>query len=178
MLGIEDFFLKSIMTNPDFLSTGPVHNVNLLLPAFFDKVQKSILLYKQSYPAQDIFMLETYRSNTLQEIYFNRGASKLKKDGMHHFGIACDCMFVIDGQRTFKGDVELLRRIHEFMGLTILGMWDSLHVQYIPVGEQQALRAAVTGRIATFQKESGLPVTSEPDGATITEATNQFPRWA
>jgi hypothetical protein len=174
MLGIETFFLTSLMTSPDFLSTKPVDDIGLLFPPFLDKLKKSVILYKKSYPDQNIIFIETYRSNTLQEIYYNRGSSKLRQNGMHHYGIAADCMFEIDGQRTFKGDIELLRQIHTFNGLTILGMWDSLHVQFIPVSEQQQLRMNVTTKIKSFQAGYALPVTGEPDVLTIQKAITIF----
>lgn len=174
MLGIETFFLTSLMTSPDFLSNKPVDNVDLLLPDFLTRLKQSVILYKKSYPEQDIIFLETYRSNTLQEIYFNRGSSKLKQNGMHHYGIAADCIFEIDGQRTFKGDVELLRQIHEFNGLYTLGMWDALHVQFIPVNQQQQLRTDVENKIRSFQTACALSPTGEPDTSTIQKAIAVF----
>lgn len=143
MKKIVDFYINTILKSPKYNSPDPVDDINLLFPdfkvAFFACVEK----YKKKYPDQDVIFTETYRSNVLQEKYYNNGASKIKKDGMHHFGIAGDSIFIINGKRTYKGDVNLLRRIYKDSGLTILGMWDPLHVQYIPVAKQQELRNMV-----------------------------------
>lgn len=174
MKNIEDFFLRTLVTSPEFLSKAPVANQALLFPAFVEKLKQSIAMYRQTHPDHDITFTETYRSNTLQEIHFNNGASKIKKDGMHHYGIAVDCIFIIGGKRTFKGDVNLLRSIHKKNGLTILGVWDALHVQFITVADQPQLRKDVVNKIKAFQKTSNLPQTGEPDTATIAAAKKAF----
>ena len=174
MKNIEDFFLRTLITSPRFLSKDPVDDQKLLFPAFADKLKQSIAIYQQTHPDHNITFSETYRSNTLQGIHFNNGASKIKKDGMHHYGIAVDCIFIIGGKRTFKGDVNLLRSIHKKNGLTILGTWDALHVQFIPVSDQAQLRKDVVNKILAFQKTNNLPQTGEPDKATITKAKQIF----
>jgi hypothetical protein len=174
MNNIDNFFLQTLMTSPRFPSPDPVDDQHLLYPPFVEKLKDSIRLYRQTYPDQDIDFTETYRSNTLQEVYFNSGASKIRRDGMHHYGIAVDCIFVIGGKRTYKGDITLLRSIHKNNGLTILGMWDALHVQFITVGEQAGLRKDVVSAIQSFQNEHALPVTGEPDDATIARAKVVF----
>jgi hypothetical protein len=137
------FFTGVLAKSPKFTSAKPVSDPALLFPDFLNKVNSCIKEYKKTYPNQDITFTETYRSNTLQAIHFKNGASKIKKNGMHHYGIAADCIFIIDGKKTYKGDVALIRKIYKANGLTILGMWDALHVQYISVAEQQQLRDMV-----------------------------------
>ena len=183
MKKIVDFFVKNIVNSPKFNSPNPVSDMDLLLPEFKNKFAQCVTQYKTKYPDQDVVFVETYRSNTLQEQYYNSGASKIKKDGMHHFGIAGDSIFVINGKRTYKGDVNLLRKIYKQNGLTILGMWDPLHVQFIAVEEQQELRkmvnaatitmhAVATPEIATVDKTEAfmdggkyLVMTTPPVGA-------------
>ncbi len=143
MKEIADFFVKVLMKSPKFNSSSPVDDQTLLLAEFYDKLRYCGGIYTQNYPNQRITFSETYRSNVLQEKYYNNGASKIKKNGMHHYGIAADTIFVIDGKRSYKGDINLIRRIYKDNGLTILGMWDALHVQFIAVSDQQSLRDMV-----------------------------------
>lgn len=174
MKKIADFYLRMLMTGAKFNSSQPNADQTLLFPDFLIKLNSCIAQYKQQRPGQDITFTETYRSNALQMIHFNNGASKIKKNGMHHYGIAADSIFIIGGKRTFKGDVTLIRKIYSDNGLTILGMWDALHVQFIPVGDQQALRDTVSAAITKFQKDNGLTQTGEANAETIAKAKQVF----
>ncbi|MEC4004882.1 hypothetical protein OX283_009465 [Flavobacterium sp. SUN052] len=145
MQQIANFYKNTIKHSNKFNSTTSVDDQSLLYPDFLAKVKVCIAEYKMTYPNQDITFTETYRSNVLQAKYYANGASKIKKDGMHHFGIAADCIFIVDGKRTYKGDINLIRKIYKAHGLTILGMWDSLHVQYIPISDQMGLRLLCNG---------------------------------
>jgi len=143
MKKIVTFYLNTILKSSKYNSPNPVNNMDLLFPDFAAVFKKCVVQYQKTYPKQHIAFTETYRSNSLQEKYFNEGASKIKKNGMHHYGIAGDSIFIIDGKRSYKGDINLLRKIYKENGLTILGMWDPLHVQYIPVAQQSELRKLV-----------------------------------
>ena len=174
MKKIAEFYLQTLVTGAKFNSSLPVAEQTLLFPEFLTKLNSCIAKYKQAHSNQDITFTETYRSNTLQLIHFNNGASKIKKNGMHHYGIAADSIFIIDGKRSFKGDITLLRKIYKENGLSILGMWDALHVQFIPVSDQTLLRQTVSNLLSQFQKNNGLPQTGEADAATIKAAKKVF----
>ena len=171
---IADFFLRKIIVNAAYPSLNPVDDQLLLVPDFKAAWENCILDYKKVHPDQGITFSETYRSNSLQEKYFNQGASKVKKNGMHHYGIAGDSIFVINGKQTYKGDINSIRKIYKNNGLIILGMWDPLHVQFISVSDQQSLRDEVRNQIINFQIEQGLPQSGEPDAQTITRAKEVF----
>lgn len=174
MKKIADFYLTTLLTNSKFGSSQPNADQQLLFPDFRAKLNTCIQQYKALHPGQDVTFTETYRSNVLQMIHFNNGASKIKKNGMHHYGIAADSIFIINGKRTYKGDVAGLRKIYANNGLTLLGMWDALHVQFIAVGDQQQLRDATAAAISKFQKDNGLPITGEANAATIAKAKAVF----
>ncbi len=174
MKKIADFYLRTLLINSKFNSTQSNPDQQLLFPDFLAKLNTCIKQYKKLYPNQDITFTETYRSNALQLIHYNNGASKIKKNGMHHYGIAADSIFIINGKRTYKGDVMALRKIYTDNGLTILGMWDALHVQFITVADQQLLRNTVAAAISKFQKDNELPVTGEANAATIAKAKSVF----
>lgn len=157
MKEIADFYIDTILKSAEFKSASPVNDMSLLFPDFKAVFENCVAQYKNKYPGHDVVFAETYRSNILQEKYYNNGASKIKKDGMHHFGIAGDSIFIINGKQTYKGDVNLLRKIYKDNGLTILGMWDPLHVQYIPVARQQELRNMVKNATAGIGKVHTTP---------------------
>ncbi|CAL1519738.1 peptidoglycan-binding protein [Chitinophaga sp. MM2321] len=159
-MSTTDFYLQTLVTSTKYNSQTPVDDQALLYPDFLARLKSCVSQYRQTYPDQDITFTETYRSNTLQEQYFNNGASKIKTNGMHHYGIAADSIFIINGKRTYKGDINLIRSIYKQNGLTILGMWDALHAQYITIAQQQPLRNAVKAAIKKFQKDNDLV----PDG--------------
>nr|WP_068890875.1 peptidoglycan-binding protein [Pedobacter panaciterrae] len=174
MENIADFFLRKIIVDGRYNSLKPIDDQALLVPEFLAKLNVCIGIYRQTYPSQSVTFSETYRSNALQAKYFDQGASKIKENGMHHYGIAADSIFIINGKRSYKGDVVLLRKIYVDNGLTILGMWDALHVQFIMVGKQQLLRSTVVNKLKTFQKEHGLSQTGLVDSKTIEKAREQF----
>lgn len=172
---IADFFLQNLVTQSKFNSMDFNSDQSLLFPDFLTKAKSCIAKYKNDHPGQDITFTETYRSNPLQLKHYNNGASKIKANGMHHYGIAADSIFVVGGKKTYKGDVVGLRKIYKENGLFILGMWDALHVQFIAVEEQAALRNAVKERLVAFQKANDLAQTGEVDAATIAAAKKKFP---
>jgi hypothetical protein len=174
MKKIADFFLAKLVTNSKFNSASPNNDKALLLPDFYSAIQKCISIFQQAYPEVNIDFTETYRSNELQLIHFKNGASKIKKNGMHHYGIAADCIFIVKGKRTYKGDITLLRKIYKENGLFVLGNWDPLHVQFIDVPTQQTLRDNVSGSIKIFQTRYNIPATGEADAATIKKAKQVF----
>ena len=144
---IADFFVSTLAKDPKFDSVAPNADQKLFYPPFRDALQICIANYKALHPGQDVTFTETYRSNALQLKHFNNHASKVKANGMHHYGIAGDSIFVIGNKRTYKGDVMGLRKIYQDNGLFTLGMWDALHVQFIPVSEQATLREAVRAKM-------------------------------
>jgi hypothetical protein len=174
MQPIADFFLSKLITNSKFNSVTPNNDQSLLFPAFLDRVNSCVAQFRQTYPAVNLGFVETYRSNALQLIHYNNGASQLKKNGMHHYGIAVDCIFIINGKRTYKGDITLLRKIFKENGLFILGLWDAFHVQFIDVPAQQSLRNTVKSTLIIFQTQHNITPTGEPDETTIAKAIEIF----
>jgi hypothetical protein len=174
MRKIADFFLRKLLPNPKYNFANPIDDKALLFADFMTAWTKCIADYKKTYPQQDLAFSETYRSNILQKKYYNQGASKVQKNGMHHYGIAGDTIFIINGKKTYKGDINLIRKIYKNNGLTVLGMWDPLHVQFITVSDQPLLRNAVKEKIIAFQKQYNLLPTGEDDAQTIAKAKQVF----
>jgi hypothetical protein len=135
---------KENIVNCDlFDSPKPIKDVELLLPEFYNLLVFCFNEYQKKYPNQNVYITETYRSNILQQKYFKQGKSKIRNNGMHHYGIAADVAFLINEKLSYKGDYNYLRRIFKENNLTVLD-WELGHVQFIRVSEQNALRAEVS----------------------------------
>jgi hypothetical protein len=141
---IFNHFNNVLVKNEYFNSPKPVKDVDLLLTEFYNILIFCFNEYQKKYPSQKVHIIETYRSNDLQLKYFKQGKSKIRKDGMHHFGIAADVAFLINEKLSYKGDYNFLRRIFKENKLTVLD-WELGHVQYIPVSEQSTLRKEIEG---------------------------------
>jgi hypothetical protein len=80
---------------------------------------------------------------------FNQGATKLRKVGVHNYGLACDIVKSINGQPSWKGDFSMLGQLARDHGLIWGGDWgnptihhtfvDAVHVQRCTVSRQAAL---------------------------------------
>jgi hypothetical protein len=96
-------------------------------------------------------VFETYRSQARQTELFNKGASKLKQVGVHHFGLACDLVKDVGGQPSWDGDFKFLGVLARKHGLLWGGDWgdpgkphtfvDAVHVQRCSLAKQTELFA-------------------------------------
>ncbi|RPI18740.1 MAG: peptidoglycan-binding protein [Ignavibacteriae bacterium] len=153
---IAEHYLSKIVTSNYYLQSNPVKEIELLYPGFKALLNK----LRFNFPVQFAYT-ETYRSNTLQKQYYSQGLSKIKTNGMHHYGIAADLIFIIDGQRTYKGPFDKLHTAYESVGGPDLGSlenWDAGHLQFIPVVEQNRLREEVNAAVLRFQRKQGLKI--------------------
>jgi len=133
-----------ISKSEHFNSPSPVKDTGLLLSDFYNTLIFCFNEYQKKYPNQKAYITETYRSNELQLKYYKQGKSKIRKNGMHHYGIAADIAFIINEKVSYKGDYNYLRKLFRDNDLTVLD-WELGHVQFIPVSEQNRLREEVFG---------------------------------
>lgn len=175
-LTIAEHYLRRLITGANFFSTKPIKDTALLFPPFLQLLQKSIDKFNVKYPAVKVVYVETYRSNALQLQHYNNGASGIKKNGMHHYGIAADLAFNINGKFTYNGDYKYLRECHTAAGLHLLGAWDIGHVQYIPANanDQAALRLTVNNAVKAFQRKHGLTADGIAGPKTIAKAKEVY----
>jgi hypothetical protein len=174
MKKVADFFLDKLVTKCKLYSAWSNNDNAILQPDFYSAIQKCISIFQKSYPEIDIDFTETYRGNELQLIHFKNVVGKIKNNGMHHYCFAADCVFIVKGKRTYKGNITLVRKIYKENGVFFLGDWDSLDAQFIDVPNQQLLRDTVSGTIKIFQTKYYLPATSEADAPTIKKAKEVF----
>lgn len=171
---IAQNYLENVTTSQYYFSKNPVKDTDLLFQPFLKKVTAAVSVFNKTHPESEVLFTETYRSNTLQMIHFNNGASKIKKNGMHHYSIAVDCAFKINGKFTYNGDYRLLRECMKNQGLYLLGLWDMGHVQHIPVADQISLRVEVDAAVKKFQKDNGLNPDGDVGSKTIAKAKQVF----
>jgi hypothetical protein len=170
---IAQHYLEKIIVSGKYKLPSPCKDIDLLLPDFKSIVDESIYEYNQV-NNDEVYILETYRSNALQLAYYHRGASQIKTNGMHHYGIAVDLCRAADGKYAdYNLDYKVLRHIAQAKRLTVLNI-EQAHFQLIPVFEQEHLRTIVRNEVIEFQKNHNLV----PDGIvgikTITKAKETF----
>lgn len=171
---IADFYLRKVITNDSYFSKTRVSDTKLLFKPFYDLVMKSFEQYKKYYPLSKPEIFETYRSNSLQLKYYNQGASKIKKNGMHHYSISADVTFRINGEITWHGDYDYMRWLHRDNGLHLIARGDDGHVQFIKIAQQTELRNTVDKAVRKFQKENKLVVDGIVGNKTIKKAKEIF----
>lgn len=111
--------------------------LNLLCPPFAFSLIKLFATARSEGLAISIF--ETYRSQERQLDLFNKGATTLQRNGMHHFGVAADIVFLdVNGNPSWNVSHNWARmgKIGQDFGLEWGGSWggfvDKPHFQLIP----------------------------------------------
>lgn len=138
------WYEDKIKKHPQYTSAKRVADLDALYPPFALCVLKIFAIgRKEGLP---LCIFETYRSQGRQLELFNKGASKLKTNGMHHFGVATDIIFLDDKNNPSwneKCNWKRLGEIGKSMDLIWGGdwPWDKPHFQLIPATftEQQKI---------------------------------------
>jgi hypothetical protein len=174
MIPYEDItkhYIEKILPSNEFLLNKPCKNLELLLPAFRELIEKLTEKF-------NLFIVETYRSNALQQKYYSIGASKIKINGMHHFGTAIDVCFIDDfGTPTYRGNFAKLHEAAESLGLPDLGkleIWDAGHFQFIPIENQHDLRDIVKQAVKVFQAANNLVIDGIAGNKTHAKAVEVY----
>lgn len=144
---MSNFYINVIKPNVNFTSTKRVADLKLLEPITCQKVEAIIQDAKAH--GLDLIVFETYRSQARQKQLFDQGATKLKKVGVHHYGLACDIVKVVGGEPSWKGSFALLGDLAHHYGLIWGGDWgtpnhhhtfiDAVHVQRCSIARQASL---------------------------------------
>jgi hypothetical protein len=144
---MANFYTDVILKGSRVNSTVRVADLELLEPNTKERVQA--ILDDARTHGVEFMVFETYRSQARQELLFQQGATKLKKVGVHHYGLACDIVKSIGGDPSWKGDFSLLGQLAHAHGLIWGGDWgnpsiphsfvDAVHVQRCSVSRQATL---------------------------------------
>lgn len=144
---MRNFYTDVIQLHPRYNSVVRCNDLMLLEPVTRAAVQAVIANATQAgFP---VVIFETYRSKERQQILFNSGASKLQTVGVHHYGLACDIVRVVNGEPSWKVDYSFLVDLCARHGLISGYNWgepnihhgfvDADHVQRCSVAEQNKL---------------------------------------
>ncbi len=143
------FYTDHIATDPRFHTTKRVQDMLLLEPVTRAAVEAIIEDAKAL--NIELVAIETYRSTERQEMLFEAKATKLRKVGVHHYGLATDFAKRIGGEISFKGDFGFLVRLCKKHGLISGNNWgqpnakhsfiDPGHVQRVTLKRQASLFA-------------------------------------
>jgi hypothetical protein len=149
--GLMNFYDEVISRDARFDSPKRLDDVELLEPITRLLVERIVTSATQM--GIEVIIYETYRSQQRQQELFNHGATKLRRVGVHHYGLACDIVRVVDGEPSWKGDFSFLGQIAQSCSLIWGGDWgaphikhsfvDSVHVQRCTVARQGDLFAGI-----------------------------------
>ena len=141
------FHEEVILKDSRLKSKKRISDIILLEPVMRLKVEAIIEDAKAH--GINLMVFETFRSQARQEELFAQGATKLKKAGVHYYGLACDIVKSIGGDPSWKGDFSFLGALAREHGLVWGGDWgasnakhkfvDPVHVQRITVAKQASL---------------------------------------
>jgi hypothetical protein len=146
-----NFYTDAISRDARFDSVTRVSDASLLEPATRQLVEG--ILSAAANMGMELMIYETYRSQDRQQELFNRGVTRLRAVGVHHYGLACDIVRVVGGEPCWKGDFSFLGQLAHSSGLIWGGDWgaphlthsfiDSVHVQRCAISRQGDLFAGV-----------------------------------
>jgi len=144
-----NFYTDVISQDARFDSLTRISDPSLLEPMTRQLVARLVSSAHQM--GIEVMVYETYRSQSRQQALFDNGATKLRRVGVHHYGLACDIVRVVSGEPSWKGDFSFLGQLAQSSGLIWGGDWgapnikhsfiDSVHVQRCTVARQGGLFA-------------------------------------
>lgn len=135
------------MKDARFNAIGRVADLTLLEPRTGELV--ALMMKSAVSMGIEVQAFETYRSQARQEELFAQGATQLRTVGVHHYGLACDIVRVVNGEPCWKGDFSFLGQLAHSAGMIWGGDWgnpgvphsfiDPVHVQRCTVARQPQL---------------------------------------
>jgi hypothetical protein len=143
-----NFYTDVISKDPRFDSMPRISGLDLLEDSTRQRVQGVIADAKETLGIE-LMIFETFRSQARQQQLFDRGVTQLRQVGVHHFGLACDIVKVVNDEPSWKGDFSFLNGLARKHGLIWGGNWgtpnlphtfvDAVHVQRCSISRQAAL---------------------------------------
>lgn len=131
------WYSQKIKPSPTYRLIQRMDTLDLLYPSFATAIVKLFATARSEGLSVSIF--ETYRSQERQLDLFNKGTTTLKRNGMHHFGVATDIVFLDgSGNPSWNASHNWARmgQIGQNLGLEWGGTWggfvDKPHFQLIP----------------------------------------------
>lgn len=182
-----NWYDKKIKSYPAYSATKLVSDLDVLYPPFAVHIVKIFAIARKE--GLPVCIYETYRSQERQLELFNKGVTKLKTNGMHHFGVATDIVFLDDKNNPSWGEKYNWKRLGEIgksMGLIWGGdwPWDKPHFQLIPAtavdqakiskGEYPFYDSSVDGQVEELLKLYAEVRQADFSDAAITKLISFF----
>jgi len=140
-----NFFIDVIQKDIRYHSNARIADLALLEPVTRQAVQN--IVRDAAALNLPVMVFETYRSQERQALLFAQHATQLQKVGVHHYGLACDLVRLVDGEPSWKASYTFLGMLAHRYNLVWGGDWSSFidadHVQRIAVSDQPRLFAGI-----------------------------------
>jgi len=146
-----NFYEDVIKNDPRFNSTKAIADMDLLEPSTREGVEG--IIADAAARGIKLMVFETYRSQDRQQQLFNKGASKLKTVGVHHYGLACDIVKNVNGNPSWDGDFSFLGDLAKEHGLIWGGDWGDPSVKHSFVDPDHVQRCTVKDQTPLFNGE-------------------------
>jgi hypothetical protein len=148
---VANFYTNVIEPDPRFDSKARIDDIDLLEPVTRALVQ-AIVSGAQAlgFP---VMVYETYRSQARQEELFAIGATQLRLVGVHHYGLACDIVKMVNGEPSWKGDFSFLSHLARAHGLIWGGDWGDATARHSFVDVVHVQRCTVARQVGLFRGE-------------------------
>ncbi len=138
------FYTEVIVHDPRFRQRSVCRDPALLFPPFRELIRQIIA---EAGAQKQIFQItETYRSTERQRYLWAEGATQLRDNSVHHYGLACDFVRIIGGKAIWTNPAHtyaMLGKLAAERRLVWGGDWPSVrdytHIQYIQVADQDKL---------------------------------------
>lgn len=138
---MSNFYTDVIQADLRYNSPQVINDMDLLEPNFRQMVQA--ILAQLTNNGIDMMVFETYRSIDRQKDLYAQGVTQIPELDVHHFGLACDIVYRINGQPSWNGDFQYLGESAHLQHLIWGGDWpkfkDLAHVQWCSVPKQSDL---------------------------------------
>ena len=140
---MSNYFTDVIVPHTHYMAARRIAHPLLLEPILREKV--GCILQEAKRRGTPLALFETFRSEARQEQLFEAKRTQLRKVGVHHYGLACDLVRIVDGRLDWEADHGVVGELAEAHRLVWGGAWqtihDPYHVQRIAVGRQGELFA-------------------------------------
>jgi hypothetical protein len=143
-----NFYSDVIAKDTRFGSLARIDDDQLLEPVTRALVQEIVSAARSI--GIDVMVWETYRSQARQELLFTQHVTKLRRVGVHHYGLACDIVKVVGGEPSWKGDFSFLGQLSKSANLIWGGDWGNPAVHHSFIDEYHVQRCAVTREPVLF----------------------------
>lgn len=148
---MANFFQSVIKNEQRATSTNCIGDVALLEPIFRAGVQR--IVADAAAHGVKLMVFETYRSKERQKLLFNEGASRLKDVGVHHYGLACDLVRVVQGDPSWKGDFSIVGQLAKAHGFVWGGDWGAPNERHTFIDPYHIQRCALKDQARLFREE-------------------------